>query len=120
MEQILVVDDEEILRKMIRETLELKGYKVMEAGNGMEALENYQKHPADLIIIDIIMPEKEGIETIVEFRRTYPDIKIIAMSGAGFNNPYLTIAKHLGADRILDKPFSSEELTHTVEKLLVN
>lgn len=118
MGQILVVDDEEMLRNMIRDFLEIEGHKVLEAANGIEALESYRKDPSDVILIDIIMPEKEGIETIMEFRHINPDIKIIAMSGKGLDSPYLVMAKHLGANYILDKPFSQKELSGLINLLI--
>lgn len=115
---ILVVDDEESVRHLLRQVLESVGYRVQEATNGIEAIEAYNLEPAALVIMDIIMPEKEGIETILELRQAYSDIKIIAISGSGEESPYLMMAKHLGADYILDKPFSPEELIDTVRKLL--
>ena len=118
MAKILVVDDEELVRQMLRHTLEYAGFEVQEAENGLEAIEKHKNNPADLIIIDIIMPEKEGIETIIEIRRAYSDIKLIAISGFGEDSPYLMMAKHLGADFILDKPFSSDDLLKKVKILL--
>lgn len=115
---ILVVDDEESVRHLLRQIFESVGYRVQEATNGIEAIEAYNLEPADLVIMDIIMPEKEGIETILELRQMYSNIKIIAISGSGEESPYLMMAKHLGADYILDKPFSPEELIDTVRKLL--
>ncbi len=115
---ILVVDDEESVRHLLRQVLESAGYRVQEASNGIEAIEAFNREPADLVIMDIIMPEKEGIGTIIELRQTHPDIKIIAISGSGEESPYLMIAKHLGADYILDKPFFPDELIDTVQKLL--
>ena len=115
---ILVVDDEEAVRHLLRQVLESAGYRVQEAINGIEAIETYKREPADLVIMDIIMPEKEGIETIIELRQEYSGIKIIAISGSGEESPYLMMAKHLGADYILDKPFSPDELIDTVQMLL--
>ena len=115
---ILVVDDEESVRHLLRQIFESVGYRVQEATNGIEAIEAYNLEPADLVIMDIIMPEKEGIETILELRQMYSNIKIIAISGSGEESPYLMMAKHLGADYILDKPFSPDELIDTVRKLL--
>lgn len=115
---ILVVDDEESVRHLLRQVLESAGYRVQVAINGIEAIEAFNREPADLIIMDIIMPEKEGIETIIELRQSYSDIKIIAISGSGEESPYLMMAKHLGADYILDKPFSPDELIDTIEMLL--
>lgn len=118
MANILVVDDEKPVREMLKDILESAGHEVREASNGFEAIENYKNNPSDLVIMDIIMPEKEGIETIIELRRNYPDIKLIAISGFGEESPYLMMAKHLGADFILDKPFSLEAILDKVHSLL--
>jgi CheY-like chemotaxis protein len=79
--RILVVDDEDQMRTMIRQMLEKSGYEVTEARNGREAICRYRERPSDVVITDLIMPEKEGIETIMEFRHEHPDVKIIAISG---------------------------------------
>ena len=83
-------------------------------------LELFKKNPTDLIITDILMPEKEGLETIIELRRNYPHVKIIAISGGGLigNLTFLSAAKHLGALRTLTKPFTHEELLKTIEELI--
>jgi CheY-like chemotaxis protein len=93
---------------------------VHEAVDGKEAIENCRSHPADLLITDILMPGQEGIETIVQFRRNYPEVKIIAMSGGGRNNgqSYLELAKKLGALRTLAKPFSIKDFLATVQGVL--
>jgi DNA-binding response OmpR family regulator len=112
MASILLVEDDEQLRSMLRIVLDRAGHEVQEAGNGKEALEIYNRRPTDLIVTDIVMPDKEGLETIMEFRRSYPDVKIIAMSGGGRTGAqnYLQLAKKLGADHILTKPFSNQEI----------
>lgn len=98
--------------------LEKAGHDVWEAANGIEALESYRLQPADLAIIDIIMPEKEGIETIMDLRRKYPDTKIIAISGTGLESPFLIMSKHLGADYIIDKPFTEKEIMGGIEEIM--
>lgn len=115
---ILVVDDDEPIRKLIRQTLELDGHEVFEAADGDEAIEMQKLHAAQIIFMDIIMPEKEGIETIMEIRRSLPGTKIVAMSGAGFDSPYLVIARQLGADITLQKPFSPDKISEIVTDLL--
>lgn len=120
MAQILIADDEEVFRNIIKKSLEIAGHKVLEAGNGREALESFEENPSDVVIIDLVMPEKEGIETIIEFRQNFPDVKIIAMSGSGENSPHLEMARHLGANAILDKPFYIEVLIETVNSLITN
>ena len=121
MAKILLVDDEEELRTMLKIVLESAGHEVEVAGNGQEAVENYSRHPADLVVTDIVMPEKEGIETIVQLRKRYPNVKIIAMSGGGGRpgaQNYLEMAKKLGANHALPKPFSKSVFLDAVKLVL--
>ena len=83
MKKILIVDDEEPIRRSIREILEIEDYEIFEAEDGEEAIRLVQSDEPHLVITDIIMPEKEGFETILQINEEYPDIKIIAMSGGG-------------------------------------
>jgi YesN/AraC family two-component response regulator len=96
------------------------GYEAAEAVNGREALNMQEKNPADLIITDIIMPEMEGIDTIITFRENYPQAKIIAISGGGHidSGEYLDLADKLGAARTFAKPFSLNQLLSAVRELL--
>ena len=118
--RILLVDDEEMVRMQIRSSLELEGYEVREASNGREAMEMLASYKPDLMITDILMPEKEGIETIREARQQQADIKIIAISGGvrSENMDFLKIAKRLGADLALGKPFGRQLLLDMVHQLL--
>ena len=120
MASILVIDDDEQLRTMLKLVLQLAGYDVIDAGNGDEGLQRYSAQPADLVITDIIMPGKEGLETILELRRRDPLVKIIAISGGGQagDNQYLRLAKKFGASQVLAKPFSNEEILLAVGELL--
>ena len=120
MHHILIIDDESSIRKLIHIMLEQNGYKVDEAADGAAGIKKIKIDPPDLIITDLIMPGKEGIETIMELRRDYPDLKIIAMSGGGVIGPqeYLKIAKSVGAYRTFKKPFKMGELLEAVEALL--
>lgn len=120
MARILLVDDDNPFRTMLRLTLVKMGHGVMEACDGREAIALLRAEPPELVITDIVMPEKEGMETIVEMRRMQPGLKIIAMSGGGRVNAknYLYIAKSLGADCVLEKPFPNEELVRTLDSLL--
>ena len=117
---ILIVDDDDQFRIMLRQIFELAGHHVTEASNGKECISAYQEKHADLVVTDIFMPEKEGIETIIELRRIFPDVKIIAMSGGGCINKddCLLMARCLGAKKILTKPFSREKLLKTVSEIL--
>lgn len=118
--QILLVDDEDMVRMQIRSSLELEGHQVREASNGREAIDMLNGYKPDLMITDILMPEKEGIETIMEVRQKYADIKIIAISGGvrTENMDFLKIAKRLGADLALPKPFGRQQLLTLVNQLL--
>ncbi len=120
MARILVMDDDEQIRTTIHQVLDLEGHEVIEAPDGKEGINLFKESGADLIITDIVMPEKEGLETITELRRDFPDIKIIAISGGGRGDPksYLTLAKGFGALRTLTKPFEREELLEAVRELL--
>ena len=119
---ILVIDDEQLIRLQIRNALELEGFSVHEAANGNEGLSRIATARPDVVITDILMPDKEGIETILELRRTHPKIKIIAISGGGRtgNKDFLRTAKHLGADRTLAKPFGLAELLRLVREVLAD
>ena len=120
MKRILVIDDEAMMRNMLRQLLEREGYEVFDASDGDEGLKIQMQHPVELVITDLIMPEKEGLETISEFKRNYPDVKVIAMSGGGKIGPdnYLNLAEKFGAQRTLTKPFLMNELLEAVGQLL--
>ena len=117
---ILIIDDDNQFRTMLRKMLERNGYEVIEASDGKEGIKLYRKNPTDLIITDLIMPEKDGIETIQELKKDFSDIKIIAISGGGRLGPqdYLHLAKMLGAQRTLTKPIELPELLKTIKELL--
>jgi DNA-binding NtrC family response regulator len=120
MARILVIDDERIIRTIVKHALEEDGHEVIEAGDGEEGIQLYRKNPTDLVVTDIIMPRKEGIETIKELRRNYPDIKIIAMSGGGkiSSVDYLKLARQFGAMGTYDKSSNWGELVKMVRELL--
>lgn len=120
MAQILIIDDDAHVRDMLRHMLERIGHIVEAAPDGKEGVEMYRKKPCELVITDILMPEKEGIQTIMELRGEFPDIKIIAISGGGSVGPdtYLTMARELGADRTLTKPFSMNDLADVISELI--
>jgi len=120
MQRILVIDDDEQLRALLHEILDRAGFQVVEAANGVEGLKLYRNQPADLVITDLIMPEKEGVETIMELREQFPNARIIAISGGertGGRN-YLPIAARLGAHRTVAKPFSRQEILDAVRETL--
>ncbi|MCP5103687.1 MAG: response regulator [bacterium] len=120
MKRILIIDDDWQMREMMTQALKRAGYDVADAANGKIGMEIHREQPMDLVITDLIMPEKEGIETIRELRRDFPGLKIIAISGGGRAgaNGYLSVAKTIGADRTLSKPFDLKKILETVEELL--
>ncbi len=120
MARILVIDDDIQILEMLRQTLEHEGYEVIDAHDGKEGMKLYREAPTDLIITDIIMPEKEGIETIMELKRDFPDVKIIAISGGGRigAKECLHLAKKLGAQRTFTKPVPRQDMIKAVKELL--
>jgi anti-anti-sigma factor len=117
--KILIIDDEEGIRKMMRLALERAGYEVLDAPDGRQGLKIYSQCLPDLVITDIFMPEMEGLETIMALRRENPTVKIISISGGGScRYDYLPAALKLGALRAIAKPFSLRELLSTVLDLL--
>jgi two-component system, chemotaxis family, chemotaxis protein CheY len=120
MAKILVIDDDEQVRTMITLTLEKAGFEVVEAGDGNEAVAVYSSVHCDLVITDIVMPGKEGIETIMELKGINPDARIIAISGGGRINPedYLKWARRFGVTKTFTKPVDRAKLLEAVDELL--
>lgn len=118
--RILIIDDDEITRVILNETLKPEGFLIDNANNGKIGLALHKKKPFDLIITDIIMPEMEGLETIKEIRRISPQAKIIAISGGGRIAPYnyLSMAGKMGANLTFDKPLDPGSIVDGVWKLL--
>jgi len=119
---ILLVDDDDHFRTMLSEALTDEGHQVQEASDGKQALELYALRPTDLVITDLVMPEKEGLEMIVEIKRLHAGVKIIAISGGGRGNSpsYLKMAKAFGAQLVLAKPFSHREILDAISQVLAN
>ncbi|MCP4291248.1 MAG: response regulator [bacterium] len=120
MARILLVDDDRQIRDMLKMTLERGGHEVVEAEDGVQAIEKYEPTQMDLVITDIVMPEKEGIETIMELRGIDPEVKIIAISGGGRINPsdYLNWARRFGVKHTFTKPVERNALLQAIEELL--
>ncbi len=114
MPRILVVDDEPLVREYIRRSLESVGHSVSEAENGSVATGLARLMPFDLVITDMVMPGKEGVETLREIRDREPGMRILAISGRG----HLAVARKVGADGVLAKPFRKRDLLDAVEHLL--
>ena len=116
---IIVVDDDAPIRLVLREILERMGHTVLEAGDGEACFRHFTSVCPNLVITDLFMPGKEGLETIFELKDNWPDIRIIAMSGGRPGAPdYLKLAQGLGADRILHKPLSAGLVFRAVNALL--
>jgi CheY-like chemotaxis protein len=117
---ILLVDDDNQFRTMLSEALSGEGYQMQEASDGRQAIKLYASQPTDLVITDLVMQGKEGLETIVEMKRLYPGVKIIAISGGGrgSSQDYLKMAEAFGARRVLAKPFSHRQILEAINQVL--
>jgi CheY-like chemotaxis protein len=120
MKKILVIDDNMVVRNTIVQILESEGYEVVSAEDGRRGLFVFRSEKPDLVVTDIIMPEKEGIETIRDIRSEVPDAKIIAISGGGRigNTDFLKIARQLGASDIVAKPLDPDHFLDVVKNCL--
>jgi CheY-like chemotaxis protein len=117
--RILLVDDDVQFRKLVNAMLTETGYGLQEASNGVAALAAYRQQRADVVLMDILMPEKEGLETIRDLKQIDPQVKIIAMSVTGEGRfGHLNVALRMGARRILHKPFSRDELLTAIAQLI--
>lgn len=117
---ILIVDDDDQFREMLKRMLELLHFTVLEASSGRQALDLFKQEPADVVITDLVMPEFDGLETIVSFLESFPETRIIAISGGPGGNPkWLPCAEKLGACCTLKKPFTRNDLLSCLEKALV-
>lgn len=120
MPDILIVDDEDLIRESLSTLFTREGYSVEVAINGDDALKKVAANPPRVVVTDIVMPEKEGVATIMALRNTHPDIRIIAISGGGRrgSGQFLDAAKRLGADATLAKPFSRQAIIGLVDGYL--
>ena len=130
MKKILVIDDEEDIRVVLQQVLELEGYEVAVAADGREGLAMLDQDGADLVITDVIMPGMDGVETLEHVREKWPDMPVIVISGGGnvapmeyqpgaiATNAYLESARQAGAALSITKPFERKELVDAVGSLL--
>jgi CheY-like chemotaxis protein len=114
---ILIADDEPAMRRLIRDSLSEKSYEIVEAADGRAVIKMIQNASVDLIITDVCMPERDGLETIQAIRRLRVNTKILAVSGA-FDGLFLAAARAFGADAALAKPFRPNDLADCVDQLL--
>jgi len=120
MAHILLIEDEQQVRGLLRETLEQEGHEVVECKDGTEGLRNYKKGLTDLVILDVLLPEKDGFETLRELKQQDPQVNVLAISGGfapGAAN-ILQIALRLGAREVLAKPFDLKSFQTVVNHLL--
>ena len=120
MPRILVIDDEQLLRSTVVTILTRAGFSVEDASDGQAGIAMFHKNPPDIVLTDIFMPNRDGIEIIKELKQSSPRTKIIAMTGGGHLRmmEIASAAKVLGADHVLDKPFESESLLAAVNAVL--
>ncbi|MEO6245130.1 MAG: response regulator [Opitutaceae bacterium] len=119
MARILVIDDDLLFLRSLELLLGTAGHEVATATDGLKASRSFRADPFDLVITDIFMPNREGIETIVTLRREFPGIEVIAMSGgSAMSATFLKAAAHLGARRTLSKPFTSQQLHSAIAEAL--
>jgi CheY-like chemotaxis protein len=121
MARILLIDDQEHIRNIIKQILLIDGYEVDTAENGKAGLKMVQLHCYDLVITDIFMPEQDGLEVIMELRQQFPDIRIIVMTGGGAKLDIahlLKMSKYMGADRLFPKPIDFVKLRAAVKEVL--
>jgi len=119
MPRVLVIDDNDDFRKLALLWFQIHGIEARGAANGVEGLEMQRAHPADIVVTDIFMPEKEGIETIQDLRREFPEAKIIAMTGRESLTDYdvFQVARELGVVKTFKKPFKLDDLVAAVEEI---
>ena len=118
MYSVLLIEDDESLRELLRTTLIGAGYVVLEAANGRQGVNVFRKTPTDLVVTDLYMPERDGLEVIEALRRTHPQVKLLAISGASGTMGYFPLAQSLGAVAVLQKPFAPSAFLNIVAQLL--
>jgi CheY-like chemotaxis protein len=120
MARLLVIDDQDFVRDVLRRILESAGHQVVTARDGQEGLRVLRGGPIDLIVCDIFMPEKDGLEVICEVRREFPGVRVVAISGGSFDGKLdvLPVTQELGADAALRKPFDADKLCAVVDEVL--
>lgn len=117
MTRILVVDDSKFMRMLLGDLLSRNGFEVFEAESGEEALEVYRKERPDLVTLDILMPGRDGIETVGDLREEDPKARIVMVTALGMED-YIQRALEAGADGFILKPFSPERVLDTLKEVL--
>lgn len=116
MSLVLIIDDDAQFRTMVRRLLEAEGHSVIEAENGNEGIEKFRSQSPDMIVTDMIMPERSGIETIMQIREESPTMRIVAVSGGDMAGDMLGSAMSVGANEVLAKPFRGEDLLRAIDR----
>ncbi len=116
MARILIMDDDASVRTALKNLLQQEGHEITEAPNALEGAKIYSTSAPDLIITDLLMPERDGVEALLELRSQYPTIKTIVISGDA--PEFLPIVEDLGANRTLSKPFKNQDVLAAVQELL--
>jgi len=115
---VLVIEDAAEKRQLMEMTLQSGGLEVASAADGLEGMKQYRSTPADVVITDLFMPNQDGIETMINLRREFPEAKIVAISGNISAGAVLSVARQLGAVVVLEKPFAMDDLLGAVRKAL--
>lgn len=120
MANILIADDEEMIRRFLRIALEKKDHSVSEASNGNEVISVLSRGQIDLLILDLMMPEKDGLETLMDIQPKYPELKVIVMTGAvdTTQSSFANLADQFKIKYVLNKPFDVKQLFRVVRKVL--
>jgi len=114
---VCVIEDDDLVRERLEDMLKANGHRVFSAGSADRGIELIRTEKADVAVVDILMPDRDGLEAIGQLRRTRPDLRIVAISGGGRVGPqvYLDLAKQIGADTSLTKPIAEDDLQAAVE-----
>jgi len=117
MSRILIIDDDKFVRTSIRAVLECAGHEVSDVGDADSGIDQQRQDPFDVVIVDLVMPQKEGLETIRELKQDFPDLPIVAISGGGVivKKSFIQAATVFGATTTLEKPFGGEQLLNAIE-----
>ena len=120
MAHILIIDDDPWVIQVFKQILEAEGHTIDTAADGQEGIDIFRNNQADLILTDMVMPVKDGLKTIMELDREFPNVKIIAISGGGVIEPsrYLSLAKSIGTKKTLTKPINKADLLKAVNEVL--
>jgi len=115
--KVLVIDDEEGIRNVLQRTLTAVGFDVVSAETGEEGTNVFRRERVDVVVVDMVLPKKDGVETIMDIRRGFPQAKFIAMSGEK-NSEMLGLAEKVGAQMRLTKPFTRQQLLGAIDEVL--